>query len=1148
MRKKMSILIATILPLASSFAAVNLIDNPGFETAGTDDSHASYWQYGQPDTHGERFGTASRRDWVPRSGSWHGAIQGTWSDGNDNFGGYWQEAPASPGMTYQASAWFAADTTWTARVQAIKIEFFNSGYTNLKEFTRSIPALSSTNYSQVTVSGLAPLNTAWARFVVYASDVGPEGAMRIEDVEMYEIPPRTADFNTWTTTITNWCYEFGGWRLCTGRTTTINARSGYAASLPNPGAATFNGNYIRSPYFEDGIGNFSFWYRHGSTDTNEEPTEAIAFEVQISDNGSSWTTIDSVTNVLWLSYRQYARALNLPSSRYIRIMHAGGSTNNLLIDDISVANPIPVTRYQDFNLWTNAPNYGNHSSNNWIVCTGRITSILADEGLSATLAPSPLTGFTNYLRTPLMEGGYGTITFRYARGTNNTGAAHLNLQSSPDGSAWTTIASVSNIISQSYTEFNQYFYHTNNAYLRILNIFSTNAGGSTILIDEGFDAAPEPPPNWTFDGIATYTSDSSSGDEPPAIKFDSTGDSVTTPAVASPTNLSFWLKGVSTDASSSFLIEGSNSNGSGWTTITNMTSLTRTEAEAEKNVKCGTNFTQIRFTYTKSAGNLAFDDLLITGLPPGPKPAQQLLLDRINIGNAEMVRLQDFNSWPTMSALGDSVYQGWAVHDGRVYDDKAYQGQSVRLSTTVGNHAYIQSPYLNGGVGTISFQYARFSTNSPGDITYFVQRSSDGSSWTNLDTLIITTDMSEYREYSRYIYETNRFYIRIWHEAGSSQYVHFDDVQCEMPSPPANILLNGWHDPAQPYTNDPVYVWAYITPLYGAQNWNITSYYRIGTSGAWTARAMTPDNVASYRMATNIPPQPTGTVVQYYISCSFTGPGSSATSPVYYPTNYLTSPAQYVIPRKPSGQVWINEVNYSELFYPEFIEIAGPAGFDIGSWSVQIISGSGYDYDVMHTYNIPAPSVFADEAQGYGFFVLGTDDMTSPPKDLDMGFNYLSSYIPGGVRLYNEAGGLEYALSWGGTLVDFKRISVDDNDLDNVGTGLTGYGETFDDFTWATNSATPGSLNIGQDFDTNSPPFTVMDVLGWQLGSTITIVTTGTNNWDFVPEYSTDLLNSSGWKQVGGFSSSYANGTNTVTFTDPNLGGIRAFYRVKATP
>jgi len=1152
MLKKLSIFAAIILPLYSSFGAVNLIRNPGFEDdvpPGTNDSEALYWQYDQPDTHGNRFGTAARRNWTDSFGNpggyatsvWFGAVQGTWSDGDDIYGGFWQEAPAAPGMTYRASAWFSADTTWGASLQTIKIEFYNSNYDNLGEFMQPIPALNHTNYTQVTVSGVAPQNTEWARFVVYANNVSAEGAMRVDNVEMIAIPAQTIDFSEMTNCATDGCYEYGGWQICTGQITTNNAYSAYAASLP----AT--NNYIQSSYFSNGVGNISFWYCHGSSDTNDEPTEAVAFDVQVSGNGSLWSTIDSVTNVLWLSYKQYSRALYLPLSHYVRIVHAGGSTNRLLIDDIAVANPILTFRYQDFNMWADAESNSCHNSANWMVCTGRITSVLADEGLSAVLAPSPLTEFTNYLRTPLMEGGYGTITFRYARGTNDTGVANLNLQSSPDGTAWNTIAAVSNIISQSYADFNQYFYHTNDAYLRILNIFSTNAGTSTILIDEGFAGAPIPPPEWTFNGVDAYTSDRFTGDAAPAIQFNdsATGDNIITPTISNPTNLAFWLKGSSTDAASSFLIEGWN--GSAWVTITNMTNLTRSEDEAEKSVNCSPIFTNIRFTYTKSAGNLAFDDLLITGLPPGPKPAQQLLLDRIHIGEAELVRLQDFDAWPTKGSYGDYDFQGWHVEAGQIDEDKAVDGQAARLDKTESQHAFIRSPYFPDGLGTISFHYTRFSGTDYGtDPQYVVQKSADGNTWTTLGTpIVLTPDIITYQEYSYYLNDTTNHYIRIYHASGAGGDAMFDNVQCEKPSDRADIILNGWHEPKQPYTNDPEYVWAYIAPLHGAENWSVTSYYRIGTSGTFTAVAMEPANIVNYKMQTPIPAQPIGTLVQYYISCSFTGPGVT-NSPVLYPSGGSNNPAFYIIPRERPGQVWINEINYLELdFDPEFIELAGPAGFDIGGWIVQVIEGSLYNYIVADTYVISNNTVLPNDDSGYGFFVLADSGLADRDMTLT---NYLTYHYPGGVRLLNEAGGIEYAVSYGSVLVDFERIPVDEDGDGEVAVGLIGTAEIYSDFSWATNAPTPGAMNFNQNFDTNSYSFTTNIILDVQFGTTITIVTTGTNNWDFIPQYSTNLMNPGGWIPVGGYSSSYANGTNTVTFTDPNLGGVNAFYRVLATP
>ncbi|HNR94548.1 MAG TPA: hypothetical protein PKK36_08065 [Kiritimatiellia bacterium] len=1146
MLKKLSIFAAIILPLSSSFGAVNLIRNPGFETdvpPGTNDSQALYWQYGQPDTHGDRFGTAARRTWVPRSGSYHGAIEGSWSKLPGTSGGYWQETNAYQGMTYQASAWFAANTDWSPGYQTLKIEFYNSTTSLLKTVAQTLPSL-STNYAQVTVTGLAPRYTAWVRLVIYVENVSSSGSLWIDDVEMYEIPSRTENFNTWPS-LGDGCHEFGGWQVCTGRTTLFGSRTGYAASLPS------SNNYVRSPNFENGVGNISFWYRHGSTDTNEESIAAISFEVQKSADGVIWQTIASVSNVNWVSYQPFTKALNESDAHYMRIIHTGGSTNRLLIDDISVANPVPLTRYQDFNAWTNAQANGCHSSNDWIVCTGRITSVMADEGFSATLAPSPTTGFTNYLQTPLMESGYGTISFRYARGTNNTGPAHLNLQSSPDGAAWTTIASVSNIISQSYSDFIQYFYSTNDAYLRILNIFSTNAGDSTILIDEGFAGANTAPPGWTFSGLGSppYNSAANSGEEIPALKFDTTGDRVTTPPLAGPTNLSFWLKGISTDVASSFKIEGASG---GWTTITNIVDLPTTIAEGfDFSVPVSSVYTQLQFTYTKSSGNAAFDDVLITGLPPGPKPAQQLLLDRISIGEAEMVRLQDFNSWPTMSGFGDSTHQGWSVQAARVYDPtNAYDGQSARLDKTVDARAYIQSPYLAGGIGTISFQYARQTAAGSPDPVFVVQISATGASndWTTLDTL--TLNSTAYTEYSRYMYETNKFYLRIYHNSGSGQDAIFDEVQCAEPSPPANMTISGWHDPVQPYTNDAVSLWAYVASLNGAKNWSVTSYYRVGTSGVFTALLMDRLSITDYIATNAIAAKTNGTVVQYYMACFFAGPGSDQTSPAYYPAGGPTNPASYGIPRARPGQVWINELSYDTLFPAgnEFIELCGPAGFNISNWKIQLLDGgsNSFSFAQFGYYPVSSPTILSNDAQDHGFWVLGAYNVAGRDMLLTNDLSYFSLPRPTGIRLLNEFGGIEYALSIQGAMPYCEAVPVYEDWFDTEGLSLSGTGTNYDGFSWVNASVTPGTLNTGQSMNTNIPPFSVMDILDWQLGATITIVTTGTNNWSFAPYYSTNLTAGNAWAPVSVFNSDYANGTNTITFPMPAHTSI--YYRVRATP
>jgi len=135
------------------------------------------------------------------------------------------------------------------------------------------------------------------------------------------------------------------------------------------------------------------------------------------------------------------------------------------------------------------------------------------------------------------------------------------------------------------------------------------------IINEGFDAAPTAPTNWTFTTIATtYTSAGNFGTSSPSIKFDASGDAVTSPILPSAaTEMSFWLKG-QTSTGSSLLVEGFN--GTAWVTIENITTLLNTTKtylySSTTSPTLPTGITQFRYTYTKVTSNLAFDDVSYT--------------------------------------------------------------------------------------------------------------------------------------------------------------------------------------------------------------------------------------------------------------------------------------------------------------------------------------------------------------------------------------------------------------------------------------------------------------------------------------------------------------------------------------------------------
>ncbi|NOZ35859.1 MAG: T9SS type A sorting domain-containing protein [Chlorobi bacterium] len=126
---------------------------------------------------------------------------------------------------------------------------------------------------------------------------------------------------------------------------------------------------------------------------------------------------------------------------------------------------------------------------------------------------------------------------------------------------------------------------------------------------EEFSGGTTAPAGWTFTGITgTYTTSGNFGNSSPSLKVDDSGDIIETAIVTSPSDLSFWIKGQGTDATSALLVEGWDGS---WNTIENIVPLPTTGTTKTYNTGLS-SYTKFRFTYTKSAGNLAFDDVDVT--------------------------------------------------------------------------------------------------------------------------------------------------------------------------------------------------------------------------------------------------------------------------------------------------------------------------------------------------------------------------------------------------------------------------------------------------------------------------------------------------------------------------------------------------------
>ncbi len=153
--------------------------------------------------------------------------------------------------------------------------------------------------------------------------------------------------------------------------------------------------------------------------------------------------------------------------------------------------------------------------------------------------------------------------------------------------------------------------------LDVANSSVFSDGSNSVLINEGFSGGNVAPTGWTFTTIGSdiYTGTGYFGLAAPAIKFDNTNDAVQTPTLSNPTNLSFWVKGTGTSGTSAFLVQQYVSGA--WTTVANLTVGGTSPYDlptmgTTKTFALDPLATRVKFSYTKSAGNVGLDDVVIS--------------------------------------------------------------------------------------------------------------------------------------------------------------------------------------------------------------------------------------------------------------------------------------------------------------------------------------------------------------------------------------------------------------------------------------------------------------------------------------------------------------------------------------------------------
>ncbi|MDA3797583.1 MAG: hypothetical protein PF692_00675 [Kiritimatiellae bacterium] len=218
------------------------------------------------------------------------------------------------------------------------------------------------------------------------------------------------------------------------------------------------------------------------------------------------------------------------------------------------------------------------------------------------------------------------------------------------------------------------------------------------------------------------------------------------------------------------------------------------------------------------------------------------------------------------------AYKVWSAYNTDITTDneRKFRGQAAYLNST-GATSYVRSPEIDSeqGFGELTFWYRNFS-GAGEEASFDIQVSDTGGTLeTEWSTVTNVTGIysTEYLRFTRLMNDRSSSYVRIKNTGDSNLCI--DDILIGYA--PAGITLNNIVlNPASPNVLDEVDVEADITALQGATNIVAKLYYRFGTSGNYLTTVMTNSSDVTYYAESPFEAGCNGTL-QYYFEVTFGG-------------------------------------------------------------------------------------------------------------------------------------------------------------------------------------------------------------------------------------------------------------------------------------
>ena len=325
---------------------------------------------------------------------------------------------------------------------------------------------------------VAAINRADATYLRIRQTGGATNRFRIDEVVISELTGtrRTEDFLGWVDpsyTIPG-NYARYGWAIQNASITTNGLSQTRAALL---GASN---SCVVSPSFDGGLGETRFWARAADF------SETAYLVLQTTTNaGSNWTTQASFTATTGTTFSAWL-FMDAPNAQARIISDPSKPFADAIVDSIEIRLPM-IYRNQNFDGWPVKSQYGTGVSlfQGWAITDCIVDSQNADVGQVARL--NSVVG--NYIVSPYLRDGLGPVSFRTRKWAASDTNPTLQMQVSPDGTTWTTLATI-NIQSITYETTTLFLYDTSNHYVRLYH----SAGASRVLVDDIRIGTPQPRP------------------------------------------------------------------------------------------------------------------------------------------------------------------------------------------------------------------------------------------------------------------------------------------------------------------------------------------------------------------------------------------------------------------------------------------------------------------------------------------------------------------------------------------------------------------------------------------------------------------------------------------------------------------------------